>query len=146
MKNVWYWYVFNDRKRSEKEFVMLYAKSNNKYCDKSKKLKNYDKSKKSSNFMDLDVNNLYGWEMSWGSFKWVENASLCDKDLLKCCNEHNDEGNFLEVDVQYPVSEKLDTLHNDSPSLHKIWKIEKVEENLQPTCMIKRNIWHTQKI
>ena len=39
---------------------MLYAKPNNKYCDKSKKLKNSDKSKKSSNFMDLDVNNLYG--------------------------------------------------------------------------------------
>ena len=46
--------------------------------------------------------------------------------LWKRYNEYNDEGYFIEVDVQYP--ENLHNLHNDLPFLTERMKIEKVEK------------------
>ena len=54
-------------------------------------------------------------------FKWVEKTSQFKKDHKESCNEDNDAGYFLEVDVQYP--EKLHELHNDLPFLRKRMKI-----------------------
>ena len=70
--------------------IYRYAKANNKY------LKDYDKNQQSSYIQYWDVNNLYGWAISQklpvNNFEW---------------NKDNDEGYFLEVDVQYLVK-----LHN----------------------------------
>ena len=65
---------------------------------------------------DLPVNN----------FKWVKYISKFDESFLKSYNEKSDKGYFLEVDVQYP--ENLHNLHNNSPFLYEIMKIEKVEK------------------
>ena len=59
-------------------------------------------------------------------FKWVENTSQFNEDFVKSYNEENDEGYFLEVDVQYP--EELHKLHNDLPFLPERMKIGKVEK------------------
>ena len=40
----------------------------------------------------LPVNNL----------KWIEETSQFNEDFIKNYNEENDEGYFLQVDVQYP--------------------------------------------
>ena len=45
---------------------------------------------------------------------------------MKGYNEENDEGYFLEVDVQY--FEKLHELHNDFPFLPEIMKAEKLKK------------------
>ena len=53
--------------------IYQYVKVYNKY------MKDYDKNKQSSYLKYLDVNNLYGWEMSQNlavnGFKWVEEIS-----------------------------------------------------------------------
>ena len=56
-------------------------------------------------------------------FKWVEDTSQFNEDFIKRCN---DEGYFLEVDVQYP--EKWHDFHNDLPFLPERMKIDKVEK------------------
>ena len=35
-------------------------------------------------------------------FKWVKDISQFDESFIKSYNEENDEGYFLEVDIQYP--------------------------------------------
>ena len=72
-----------------------------------------------------------------GGFKWVENTSQFSKDFIDNFNEDNDEGYFLEVDIQYP--EKLHSPNNDLPFLLERMKIEKFK-NLLATCMIRKNI------
>ena len=61
---------------------------------------------KSSYFMYLDANNLYGWAMSQklpvNGFEWVEELSEFDERIIKNYNENSDKGYFLEVDVEYP--------------------------------------------
>ena len=100
--------------------VHRYAKANNKY------MKNYDR-KTILYPMYLDENNLYGWAMSQklpeNSFKWVEELSQFNKDLIKDYDQNSDEGYFLEVDVEYP--KKLFSLHNDLPFLPEKNKIKK---------------------
>ena len=97
---------------------------------KNKYMKDYDKNKESSYLNYWDVNNLHGWAMSQklpvGGFQWVENTSQFSKDFIENYNEDSDEGDFLEIDVQYP--EKLLDLYNDLPFLLERMKIEKVEK------------------
>ena len=84
-------------------------------------MKDYDKNKESLHLNYWNANNLYGWAMSEklpvNSFKWIEETSQFNEDFTKNYNEKNDEGYFLEVDVQYP--EKIYEFHNDLPFLPK---------------------------
>ena len=56
------------------------------------------------------------------------NVTKFNEDFIKSYNEENDEGYFLEVDVQY--FKKLHELLNDLPFLPKRMKIEKLVANL----------------
>ena len=60
------------------------------------------------------------------NFEWIKDTSQFNEELLKNYNEENDEGYFLEVDIQYP--EKLHELHNDLPFIPERMKIERVEK------------------
>ena len=80
-----------------------YAKAIKKY------MKNYDRNNQSSYIQYLDVNNLYGWEMSQKltikRFKWVKQNKKLSKfngDFIKKYNEDSNAGSFLEVDIDYP--------------------------------------------
>ena len=98
-----------------------YVKPNNKI------MKDCDKNKESSYLKLLDLNNLYGWEMSQklplNNVEWIEDTFQLNEDSIKSYNEESDEGCFLEVDIQYP--EKLHELHNDLPFLPERMKSEK---------------------
>ena len=107
-----------------------YCKANDKY------MKDSDKNKEESYPIYWDVNNLCSSAMSQklpvSKFEWIKDTSQFNKDFLKNYNEKNDEGCFLEADVQYP--EKLHELHNDLrflPQRMKIQKVEKLVTNLQ---------------
>ena len=120
--------------------IYKYAKVNDKYEN------NYDKSIKSSYFMYLDANNLYGWAMSQklpvNSFKCVKNLSKFNEEFIKGYNENCDRGHFLEEDVEYPKKlinlhkylsflperKKLINLHNNLSFLLVRKKLEKVEK------------------
>ena len=82
-------------------------------------MKDYDKNKESLHLNYWNAKNLHGWAMSEklpvNSFKWIEETSQFNEDFTKNYNEKNDEGYFLEVDVQYP--EKIYGLHNELPFL-----------------------------
>ena len=52
--------------------------------------------------------------------------SQFNEDFIKNYNDENDEGYFLEVDVQY--LEKWHEIHIDLPFLPERTKIEKVEK------------------
>ena len=73
-----------------------------------------------------DITNLYGWAMPQkvpvDGFKWVENTSQFSKDFIENCNEHSDEGYFLEVEIQ--CLEKLHSLCNDLPFLPEMRKLK----------------------
>ena len=63
------------------------------------------KNKKSSCLKYWNVNNLHGETISQklpvDSFKFFENTSQFNKDLIENYNEDSNEGYFLEVDVQF---------------------------------------------
>ena len=64
-------------------------------------------------------------------FELTEETSHFNEDFIKNYIEKNDQGYFLEVEVEYP--EKLHELHNDLPFLperKKINNIEKLVTNL----------------
>ena len=65
---------------------------------------------------------------SVNNFEWILDNSQFNEDFIKSYNEINTEGNFLEVDVQYP--EKLHEFHDDLQFLPERMKIEKVEKLL----------------
>ena len=83
-----------------------YSKANNK-C-----MKDYDTSKPSKYILYLDMNNLYGWEMSdylpYGGFKWFKNVDWFDVNSI---NKNNLVGYILDVDLRYP--DELDILYNN---------------------------------
>ena len=47
-------------------------------------------------------------------FKWIENNKI-NEEFIKNCNENNNKGYILEVDVRY--LERLHELHSDLPFL-----------------------------
>ena len=76
-------------------------------------MKDYDKSKESSHLEYLDLNNVYGWEMSQNvpvnHVEWIEDSCQFNEDFIKNYNEKR-EVYFFEVYIQYP--EKSYELHN----------------------------------
>ena len=78
-------------------------------------MKSYDKNKESKYIQYCNVNNLFGRAMSRklpvNNFEWMKDTSQFNEDFIKNYNEENDEGYFLEVDVQY--LEKLQEVCND---------------------------------
>ena len=60
------------------------------------------------------------------NFESIKYTSQFNEDFIKNYDEESDEGNFLEVDVQY--LEKLHELHNDLPFLPERMKIKRVEK------------------
>ena len=101
-----------------------YATANNKY------MKNYDKNIETSYIEYLDPNNLYGWAMSQkrptNGFKWVEDLSQINEDLIQKYDENSNIGYFLEVDIDY--LKRLFHLHKDLLLLPERIKVEKVEK------------------
>ena len=59
------------------------------------------------------------------NFQWIKDISQFNEDFVKSYNEENDEGYFLEVDVQY--LENLHSLHKGLLFLPERMKIAKVE-------------------
>ena len=74
-------------------------------------------------------------------FKWVEHKSQFNKHFIENYNEDNDEGYFLEVDVQY--TERLHDLHNDLLLLPERMKIEKVEKPIAKFNLHDKKICYT---
>ena len=58
---------------------------------------------------------MHGWTLSQklpvNNFEWIKDICQFNEDFVENYNEKNDEGYFLEFDVQY--LEKLQELHND---------------------------------
>ena len=77
-------------------------------------MKNYHPKKPSKFITYLDMNNLYGWEMSsylpYGRFKWLKNVDNFDVNSV---SEKSPIGYIIEADLEYP--DKLHVLHNDYP-------------------------------
>ena len=67
-------------------------------------MKYYDPKKPSKFITYLDMNNLYGWQVSgcipYGVFKWIKNA---DNFEVNSISEKNLIGYILEVDLKYPT-------------------------------------------
>ena len=98
-----------------------YVKANNKY------MMNYDKNTKLSYLEYLDSNNQYGWSMSEKlpvrNFKWIDDISKFNKDFIKNYDENSGIGHPLEVDVEYPINNRIQ--HSDLAFLPKRKKIDK---------------------
>ena len=98
-----------------------YAKANNKKCP------DYDENKPTSWIKYLDANNLYGWAMMeflpTGGFEWMDISQIEDwKDFILKQKEDQDEGYFLEVDLDYP--NELHDTHDNFPCAPEKFKIE----------------------
>ena len=97
-----YYFVEKGLRGGSSYISKRFGEANNK-C-----MKNYDPTKESKYIIDLDANNLHGWEMSryhrYCEFKWVKNidnfyVTSISKSSLYCY--------ILEGDLEY--------LHNDYP-------------------------------
>ena len=64
--------------------------------------------------------------LTFGGFKWIEEISQSNEDLIKHYNEDSDIGYFNETDLQY--TEELHEIHNYLPFLSEWMKIEEVEK------------------
>ena len=77
-------------------------------------INDYDPKKHSTFISYLDMNNLYGWEMSeylpYEGLEWLKNVDEFD---VMSISEKSPIGYFLEVDLEYP--DELHELHNDYP-------------------------------
>ena len=93
-------------------------------------MKDYDKNKESSYLKYWDVNNLCGWTMSQSlpvnGFESFKETAQFNEGFIESQSEENGEGNFLEVELQYP--EKLNELHNILPFLPEGIKIHEIEK------------------
>ena len=69
--------------------------------------------------------------------EWIKDISQFHEDFINNYNEKEDEGYFLEADVQ--CLENLHELHNDLPFSSEIMKIEKFK-NLVANLHDKTNI------
>ena len=61
-------------------------------------------------------------------FEWIKDTPQFNEDFINNYNEENDEGYFLEVDVQYLEKLHIFMYFNDLPFLPERLKIEKVEK------------------
>ena len=90
--------------------IHRYAKANNKY------MKNFNKNVPSTYLQYLDANNLYGWAMCnklpVDRFKWIDDLSIFNENLIKNYDENSDIGYFLKVDIEYP--KELFNKHKDN--------------------------------
>ena len=84
-----------------------YSKANNKY------IKSYDSKQESNHYINLDVNNLYGYATSkflpTGGFKWIDPKEF----NLNRYTSNSSKGCVIEVDFEY--QKELHQLHNDYP-------------------------------
>ena len=100
--------------------IHKYAKANNKYM----------KHIPSRYLQYLDANNLYGWAMCKklpvDGFKWIDDLSTFNKNLIKNYNENSNMGYSFEVDTEH--SKELFNKHQDLPFLPNREKINKVEK------------------
>ena len=105
-----------------------------------------EKGIESSYLTYLDAKSLYGWALSQklpvNVFMWQnDHSSDFDEEFIRNHNENNDEGYFLEVDIEY--SKQLWASHKELPFLPERRKLEKVETCLQYRG--QRKICHTHK-
>ena len=118
------------------------AKANNKY------MKDHNKNIESSYIQYLDANNLYGWAISQklpkNNFKWVEDTSIINEELIKNYNENSYKGYILEVDVKYP--KELHDLHSDLPFLPKKMKIDKCKKLVCDLRNKKKYVVHIKSL
>ena len=110
--------------------IHRYAKANNKY------MKNFNKNVPSTYLQYLDANNLCGWAMCKkfpvDGFKWIDDLSTFNENLIKDYNENSDIGYFHEVDIEYP--KELFNKHKDlpfSPNREKIKKVVKLVTSIE---------------
>ena len=84
--------------------------------------------------MYLDANNLYGWAMikklPVGKFEWIHPNDYTE-DLIKSCDDNDDYGAILEVDIEYP--KELLNKHKDLAFLPERRKINKTNKLI--TCI-----------
>ena len=92
-------------------------------------MQDYHENKESSYLKYWVVNILHGCTISQklpvNNFQSIDVTSQFNEDFIKSYNKENDEGHFLEVDVQY--SEKIHEIHNDWTFLTERIKIGKAE-------------------
>ena len=65
--------------------------------------------------------------------QWVEHLSPLKEDFIRNCDDNNDVGYFLEIDIEYPKKKKSN-LHKDLlflPERKKVKKCNKLVCNIQ---------------
>ena len=112
------------------------CKSNKKY------MKNYIKKKESSYFQYIDVNNLYGWEMSERlsikEIEWVENTLIINRKrkrkrkIIIIYDEESHEGFILQEDTE--ILKNLHDLFSDLQFLHERMKPDKCSKLVCNLC------------
>ena len=107
ISNIYKYYYIEKGLRGGISYISKrFSEANNKY------MKNNGPKKDSRYNTDLDVSDLYGWEMSryllYGEFKWVKNVN---NFYVNSISKSSLYGYILEVDLEYP--NELHNLHND---------------------------------
>ena len=102
-------------------------------------MKNYIKKKESSYFQYIDVNNLYGWEMSQRlsikEIEWVENILIINRKrkrkrkIIIIYDEESHEGFILQEDTEI-----LKDLYSDLQFLHERMKPDKCSKLVCNLC------------
>ena len=84
--------------------IHRYSTANNKY------MKNHNKKVKSTFLEYLEANNLYGWTMCKkvpvGKFKWSK-PKYHTEENIKNYDENSKYGATIEVDVEYPITARI---------------------------------------